>query len=53
MISLTAGSIPVMSYAKTITRLAAYARLPDWFSPRPAAATVALTHCPSRPSTIA
>jgi hypothetical protein len=27
-------SIPVVSYAKTITRLAAYARLPAWLSPR-------------------
>ena len=52
MISLTADSTPVMSYAKTIIRLAVDARLPSWLSPhRPHdRGTHAL---PSRPSKIA
>ena len=37
MISLSADSMPVMSYAKTITRLAGYAKLLRGFTP-PAAA---------------
>ena len=39
MISLTAGSTPVVSDAKTIIRLAVHATLPSWLSP----------HRPQRP----